>query len=312
MIFILYIRFFNTQINKFMKQKFTKSLFASALIGLSFISCNERSSDMDVIEEPILSSAVVDQPGDLENTCSYVDGNWASSAVLKTGLNSSTDTNFMNSQMTKIANLFGRSKPLLRFVSDANNQNSTYNAISYSSGKIYYGYAIYYDAKSKGGNIVNAMILAHEYGHQLQYIYNLPSQRENTARPNELEADGFAGYYLRKPAGYNQSSFAAIAAAYEFAKSIGDYNTTSSGHHGTPAQRRSAVRLGFLLGQYNLSASDFDYNFFYYYNGVLNGTYKMAKNSQFPEIDAYMSKFTDELRKIQSGEISAEDYKNLK
>ena len=72
------------------------------------------------------------------------------------------------------------------------------------------------------------------------------------------------------------------------------------------------MRLGFLLGQYNLSASDFDYNFFYYYNGVLNGTYKMAKNSQFPEIDAYMSKYTDELRKIQSGEISAEDYKNLK
>jgi hypothetical protein len=89
----------------------------------------------------------------------------------------------------------------------------------------------------------------------------------------------------RRPNGYNQTSFAQIAAAYEFAQSIGDYQTTSAGHHGTPAQRRSAVRLGFLLGQYDLTASAFDYNFFYYYQGVLNGTYKMAKNSQYPELD---------------------------
>jgi len=156
------------------------------------------------------------------------------------------------------------------------------------------------------------MILAHEYGHQLQYIFNLPSVNESTARPNELEADGFAGYYLRRPNGYNQTSFAQIAAAYEFAQSIGDYQTTSPGHHGTPAQRRSAVRLGFLLGEYSLSAADFDYNFFYYYQGVLNGTYKMSKNSKYPELDAYMSQYLEELRKIQTGEISAEEFKQLK
>lgn len=254
----------------------------------------------------------MEQPGEVEATCAYVDGNWSNNAVLKTGLTNSSDTNFMNSQMTKIARLFGRSNPLLRFVSDSYNQNTTYNAISYSSGKIYYGYAIYYDAKSKGGDIVNAMILAHEYGHQLQYIYNLPSVTEYTARPNELEADGFAGYYLRRPAGYNQSSFSAIASAYNFASSIGDYNTNSQGHHGTPNQRRSAVRLGFLLGEWNLSASDFDYNFFYYYNGVLNGSYKMAKNDKFPEIDAKMKNHLEELRQIQTGEISAEEFNNLK
>jgi hypothetical protein len=103
-----------------------------------------------------------------------------------------------------------------------------------------------------------------------------------------------------------------IAAAYEFAQSIGDYQTTSPGHHGTPPQRRSAVRLGFLLGQYDLTAADFDYNFFYYYQGVLNGTYKMAKNSQYPELDAYMKQYLDELKQIQTGEISAEEFKNLK
>ncbi|WP_029298242.1 neutral zinc metallopeptidase [Chryseobacterium hispalense] len=295
-----------------MKRNFNFRILAGAFAALLLSACNDDSLETPVQPEQQTESQKIDQPNALEKVCYYVDQNWNSSAVLLTYLQNSTDTNFMNSQMTKIASLWGRSNPTLRFVNDPSNYNSTYNAISYSSGKIYYGYAIYYDAKSKGGDIVNAMILAHEYGHQLQYIFGLPSVNESTARPNELEADGFAGYYLRRPNGYNQTSFTQIAAAYEFAQSIGDYQTNSPGHHGTPPQRRSAVRLGFLLGQYDLSASDFDYNFFYYYQGVLNGTYKTAKNSRFPELDAYMSQYLDELKKIQTGEISAEEFKTLK
>jgi hypothetical protein len=295
-----------------MKRNFNLCLLAGAIAVASLTACSDDQMDNNVQPQPEALSAKIDQPGDLEKICYYVDNNWSSNSVLVTGLQNSTDTNFMNSQMTKIASLWGRSNPTLRFVNDPSNFNSTYNAISYSTGKIYYGYAIYYDAKAKGGDIVNAMILAHEYGHQLQYIFGLPSVNENTARPNELEADGFAGYYLRRPNGYNKTNFSEIAAAYEFAQSIGDYQTNSPGHHGTPAQRRSAVRLGFLLGQYDLNASNFDYNFFYYYQGVLNGTYKMAKNTVNPEIDAYMSQYIDELRKIQSGEISAEEFKHLK
>ncbi|MFN4363117.1 metalloprotease [Chryseobacterium hispalense] len=295
-----------------MKRNFNFRILAGAFAALFLSACNDDSLETPVQPEQQTESQKIDQPNALEKVCYYVDQNWNSSAVLLTYLQNSTDTNFMNSQMTKIASLWGRSNPTLRFVNDPSNYNSTYNAISYSSGKIYYGYAIYYDAKSKGGDIVNAMILAHEYGHQLQYIFGLPSVNESTARPNELEADGFAGYYLRRPNGYNQTSFTQIAAAYEFAQSIGDYQTNSPGHHGTPPQRRSAVRLGFLLGQYDLSASDFDYNFFYYYQGVLNGTYKTAKNSRFPELDAYMSQYLDELKKIQTGEISAEEFKTLK
>ncbi len=293
-----------------MNFKFTKGCLLAAGVAAMLFSCT--AEDRSPAEQPETIAALApEQPGTNDISCSYVDGNWASSAVLKTGLTSSTDTNFMVAQNKKIAGLWGRSAPTLRFVSDPSNQNSTYNAISYSTGKIYYGYAIYYDAKAKGGNIVNAMILAHEYGHQLQYIYRIPTVNESTARAHELEADGFAGYYLRRPNGYNQSSFAAIAKAYEFAQSIGDYSTTSPGHHGTPAQRRSAVRLGFLLGQYDLSATDFDYNFFYYYNGVLNGTYRMNQNSRFPELDAYMQRYVEELKQIQDGTITAEEWQQL-
>jgi len=263
-----------------MKRNTHFPILLGAIAALSLSACNDDTMETPLPAEQQTENLKIDQPNALEKVCYYVDQYWSSSSVLLTSLQNSTDTNFMNSQMTKIAGMWGRSNPTLRFVNDPSNYNSTYNAISYSTGKIYYGYAIYYDAKSKGGDIVNAMILAHEYGHQLQYIFGLPSVTESTARPNELEADGFAGYYLRRPNGYNQTSFAQIAAAYEFAQSIGDYQTNSAGHHGTPPQRRSAVRLGFLLGQYNLTASDFDYNFFYYYQGVLNGTYKMAKKQQ--------------------------------
>ncbi|AKK72413.1 metalloprotease [Chryseobacterium gallinarum] len=296
-----------------MKRNFNLCFLAGAIAVSSLTACSDDKMD-DTVQPQENLSAKIEQPGDREKVCYYVDNNWSSTAVLLTGLQSSADTSFMNSQMTKIAGMWGRSNPTLRFVNDPSNYNSTYNAISYSTGKIYYGYAIYYDAKAKGGDIVNAMILAHEYGHQLQYIFGLPSVNENTARPNELEADGFAGYYLRNPNGYNKTTFSEIAAAYEFAQSIGDYQTSSPNHHGTPAQRRSAVRLGFLLAQANsnLTASSFDYNFFYYYQGVLNGTYKMAKNTVSPEVDAYMSQYIDELRKIQTGEISAEEFKHLK
>ncbi len=294
-----------------MKRNFSFPILLGAIAALSLSACNDDTMDTPVQPEQQTENLKIDQPNALEKVCYYVDQYWSSSAVLLTSLQNSTDTNFMNGQMTKIAGMWGRSNPTLRFVNDPSNYNSTYNAISYSTGKIYYGYAIYYDAKSKGGDIVNAMILAHEYGHQLQYIFGLPSVTESTARPNELEADGFAGYYLRRPNGYNQTSFTQIAAAYEFAQSIGDYQTNSAGHHGTPPQRRSAVRLGFLLGQYDLTASAFDYNFFYYYQGVLNGTYKMAKNSKYPELDAYMKPYLDEIKKLQTGEISAEEFKNL-
>lgn len=295
-----------------MKRNTHFPILLGAIAALSMSACNDDTMETPLPAEQQTENLKIDQPNALEKVCYYVDQYWSSSSVLLTSLQNSTDTNFMNSQMTKIAGMWGRSNPTLRFVNDPSNYNSTYNAISYSTGKIYYGYAIYYDAKSKGGDIVNAMILAHEYGHQLQYIFGLPSVTESTARPNELEADGFAGYYLRRPNGYNQTSFAQIAAAYEFAQSIGDYQTNSAGHHGTPPQRRSAVRLGFLLGQYNLTASDFDYNFFYYYQGVLNGTYKMAKNNKYPELDAYMKQYLDEIKKLQTGEISAEEFKNLK
>jgi uncharacterized protein len=290
-----------------------KSGFVLAAIAMSTLfSCSKsEEAGTDVVAEKI------EQPSDLNKQCSYVDGNWSSSANLYTTLpnsGSTTGASLIISQNSTIASFWGRSAPTFRFVRDLSSPNSTFNAISYSTGRIYFGEAIFKWAYNRdSSNLINVMILAHEYGHQLQYAFGLPSTTENTARPNELEADGFSGYYLRR--GYGKSTFASIATAYDAAFAIGDNNVNDPGHHGTPAQRRSAVRLGFLLadpGNAKLSASSFDYNFFYYYTGVLNGTYRQAKPANFDEkMDARIKMHTEELKRIASGQMSDEEYFNL-
>jgi len=293
------------------------SLFLGALALSTMLSCSKDEETTVDSQEEVLS--VIDQqPSGKEGECSYVDGNWSSSASLYTSLPNSGSTrnsSLITSQNSAIASFWGRSAPTFRYVRDLSNPSSTFNAISYSNGKIYFGEAIFKWAYDRdNSNLINVMILAHEYGHQLQYAYGLPSRRESTARAGELEADGFAGYYLRR--GYGKSTFASIATAYEAAYAIGDYSTTSAGHHGTPPQRRSAVRLGFLFADpqnAKLSATNFDYYFFYYYNGVLNGTYRMPQpegiDAQFHD---FMMSHMEELGRIASGEMSQEEYTNLR
>lgn len=299
-----------------MKQTKKSVLLLSAVALATIYSCSKDDVSAETPE-----ATVIEQAKGIEAECSYVDNNWPSSAVLSTtlsaGAGTSSDVTLMNNQNTAIKTFWrgtSVSAPIFRFVYNGTNWNSTYNAISYSSGRIYYGEGIFKDAKYRDpSNLINVMILAHEYGHQLQYAFGLPSVNESTARPNELEADGMAGYYLRR--GYGKSTFSSIATGYEFAAAIGDYQTTSAGHHGTPAQRRSAVRLGFLLADpanAKLTASQFDYNFFYYYNGVLAGTYRLAKPEGISDATHnYIMSHMEELRRIQSGKMSDEEYFSL-
>lgn len=304
-----------------MKTNFkSASLFLGAFTLITMLSCSKDESVTAETPEQTLG-LVEQQPSQKEGDCSYVDGNWSSSASLYTSLPNSGSTrnsSLLVSQNTAIKTFWRGSSvaaPTFRFVRDLSSPASTFNAISYGNGKIYFGEEIFKWAYNRdSSNLINVMILAHEYGHQLQYAYGLPSRQENTVRPNELEADGMAGYYLRR--GYGKSSFAAIATAYDAAFAIGDYSTTSPGHHGTPPQRKSAVRLGFLFADPQngtLSASNFDYYFFYYYNGVLNGSYRMAQPQGIaPEFHTFMMAHMEELGRIATGEMSDEEFTNLK
>lgn len=279
-------------------------LMAIALIALT--SC----SDTETVESPELDASIKLHSEKSHHVCGYIDQNWGQNAYIGSTIVNQSETNFLNNQNTKIANVFNINTVPLSFAKGP----GTANAISYGQGYIIFGEQLYNLALNQGGRISCAMVQAHEVGHQLQFRNSLPTRRENTARAQELEADGFAGYYIKKPNGYN-ATWTQAAPAYNFAGSIGDNNVNSPGHHGTAAQRRSAFRLGYLLGDFDLTINSFDNNFFYYYdNYVLPGA--LRQNLQKPkdirsDIHNYILTKVEELRKINTGEISKEEFEKL-
>lgn len=283
--------------------KKTNPFISLAAATLLLVGCSENETPKSELQNEKLTQT------ETHTSCGYIDQYWGQNAQLTSTIVNASETNFINNQNAKIANVFGISTVPLYFASGS----GTFNAISYGSGYIIFGEQLYNNALNYG-RIACAMVQAHEVAHQLQFRFNLPSRVENTARAGELEADGFAGYYIRKPNGYN-ASWSTAATAYNYSATLGDNNVNSPNHHGTAGQRRSAFRLGWLLGEYDLSVSDLDYNFFYYYNnyvlpGNLRKEIKKPADIKSEIHDMIVSKL-EELRKISSGEIAEEEFTKL-
>ena len=101
--------------------------------------------------------------------------------------------------------------------------------------------------------IVWTGILAHEWVHQVQfnnygewYPTGAADNAPEATRYTELEADFFAAYYMthKRGATYNWKR---VEEFFNLFFQIGDCGFTSNGHHGTPAQRMDAARLGYEL-----------------------------------------------------------------
>jgi hypothetical protein len=92
------------------------------------------------------------------------------------------------------------------------------------------------------GDVGPRMILAHEFGHQVQFATDsLPDGDDAVAaRHAELEADAYAAYYLVHSRGAALNA-KRVADAAKSAWEVGDCQVTSPGHHGTPDQRERAV-----------------------------------------------------------------------
>jgi len=90
-------------------------------------------------------------------------------------------------------------------------------------------------------------ILAHEFGHQIQFQLNLfgsgPSTPEGTRR-TELMADAYSAYYLSHARGATMQ-WKRVQQFLQVFFNIGDCSFTSTGHHGTPAQRMAAAEFGY-------------------------------------------------------------------
>ena len=118
------------------------------------------------------------------------------------------------------------------------------NAVSLPSGDILYGVNLFQQlvATYGGDGAPISGVLAHEWGHQVQFDNGWSASSEPTSRPIELEADAFSGFYMALGESYSWTSiddyFSAIA-------SEGDYNFTDPSHHGTPQERLAAAQLGF-------------------------------------------------------------------
>jgi len=97
-----------------------------------------------------------------------------------------------------------------------------------------------------------AGVMAHEFAHQAQFRV-LGINMQGQARPYELEADAFSGYYMSyvKSSPWNniQGYFQAMAA-------LGDFNFTDQSHHGTPEERVNAALLGFQTASAEQSPVD--------------------------------------------------------
>ena len=98
-------------------------------------------------------------------------------------------------------------------------------------------------------------IFAHEFGHHIQFQRNffdeLPAGADpatvnlaELTRHNELMADAFAAYYLTHKRGAAMNKHR-VAEFLQVFFNVGDCQFSSSGHHGTPAQRMRAAQFGF-------------------------------------------------------------------
>ncbi len=106
------------------------------------------------------------------------------------------------------------------------------------------------------GDVAPQAILAHEWAHHVQFVYDwfsdpVPTFEEpvtaaEETRYTELMADAWAAYYLTHKRGgtLNQKR---VEQFLEVFYQIGDCGFTSPGHHGTPNQRMKAAQFGFEL-----------------------------------------------------------------
>ncbi|MFB7574665.1 hypothetical protein [Streptomyces sp. NPDC056165] len=88
-------------------------------------------------------------------------------------------------------------------------------------------------------------VLAHEYGHQVQYAKNLfesPLTGPEATRRTELMADAFGTYYLVHARGSALNSQRTLDVEGSF-YNVGDCNFGMDSHHGTPNQRLKSAQF---------------------------------------------------------------------
>jgi len=150
--------------------------------------------------------------------------------------NASLDTAFIN-EFNAQGNFWGIPGVSFAFLNDCNAPNALANPQDRS---ILFGTTMAAKLlRDFGSTIPLWQVMAHEWGHQIQYALGDSWLNAPTVAPKELEADMFSGFYLL--IGKSTSDLSStIANAF----ALGDWEFNNPSHHGTPAQRGAAVLAG--------------------------------------------------------------------
>jgi hypothetical protein len=91
-------------------------------------------------------------------------------------------------------------------------------------------------------------ILAHEFGHHIQFDLDLfeDDASPEATRRTELMADAYSAYYLSHARGASMQ-WKRVQLFLNVFFNIGDCSVTSDGHHGTPTQRMAAAKWGYAV-----------------------------------------------------------------
>ena len=99
------------------------------------------------------------------------------------------------------------------------------------------------------GDFAVAYVLAHEYAHNVQQELGVFDNRvSSSARPFELQADCLAGAWAYSVFQAGELRPGDLQEALDAARAVGDFDRGNAQHHGTPSERRAALRTGFDSG----------------------------------------------------------------
>lgn len=180
--------------------------------------------------------------------CSYIatagGGPLPGCGTSKTSGNAEVDRLF-GTEFGRQTGFFGLPQVSFSFMDDCDGPN----AVALSQTKeIWFGLRLTEKTYMDYGILALWSIMAHEFGHQVQYAFGADSLRrlDDTVKPTELEADMFAGFYLIHA--YADVPFPEMKAAMQQLYKIGDFDFNSPQHHGTPDERITAFVGGAVVG----------------------------------------------------------------
>jgi len=150
--------------------------------------------------------------------------------------NTTQDVAFMNEFNTQ-GNFWGIPGISFAFLNDCNSPNALANPQDRS---ILFGTSMAQKLLNQFRDTIPLwQVMAHEWGHQIQYALGDYWLEASTVAPKELEADMFSGFYLLITKGSSN-----LASSVANAFSMGDWEFNNPSHHGTPNQRGAALLAG--------------------------------------------------------------------